>query len=252
MVKHDLDTNWVGKKPFAYRMFLYLLFRPFIGFSLFTLLVAVLAWAPSDGALPAILLLLGPWLLLFLVFLNLPLVGAAVKAFRLPEAVRVNHALEHGTIHFLRLRHGKKHKIGGLAEADGFRLNGVPSEDTVTPAFQELKERLARGDTSAVLSPRCGSMVVTAQALAVVLLTIASVVFLLFGPDPRTKLGIFGMVLVVYLLSRHGLGLFLQRRLFLSLDFHEASIHSINRVKPQGPLERQPVYFVRTLVRRGR
>src|SRR5262249_30981719 len=162
-------------------------------------------------------LVASPWLLLLMLALHLPVVGAAIRGFRFPQELRVNHALEHGTIFFLRRRCGKKFKIGGRAESDGFRLYGIPSPEFVAPAFLELQEHLAKGNTRPVVSKSCGSMVVTAQALSVVLLTIVATSFLLLDLERRTKVSLLVVVLLTYFLLRRGFGYVLQRWLFLSV-----------------------------------
>jgi hypothetical protein len=229
---------------------LYFLFHPILGFLLNLLVALAVALVPSGTNLPAFLVFVSPWLFLIVVIMNLPLFGAAFRLFHLPEEVRFNHALEHGTIYFLRRRYGKRFKIGGRAETRGFRLNGLPSDEFVAPGFEELREHLGRGRTRAVISKHCGSMIVTAQALAALLFMITVISFVVFGMTTRRKVSLLGTIVLVYLLLRHAAGWILQRRLFLSVDFSDASITSILRVPPAGPLERQQVYFVRTTVRK--
>jgi len=250
MSETRLDNRWVGKKPLATRVVLYFILRPFLGFALNLLLAMSIALAPTGSSVPALYLLVFPWLLLIVFVLNLPFVGAAIRGFRLSEETRVNHALEHGTVYFLRRRYGKRFKIGGKAETNGFRLNGLPSDDLVVPAFNELRDHLARGVKRVVVSKRCGSMIVTAQGLAITLLTLAMVSFLVFNMTSRTKLGVLGMIVLLYLMLRHGLGWLLQRYIFVSVRFADATVRSVRRVKPIGPLERQQVYFVSTLVQK--
>src|SRR5438445_11430376 len=187
-------------------MILYFALRPTLGLGLYLLLAAATALAPPGSNLSAFYLLAFPWLFIVVFLMNMPLIGAAIRRFHLPEEVRVNHALEHGTIYFLRRRYGKKYKIGGRAEEDGLRLSGLPSDDQVVPSFAELREHLAAGKSRVGVSPRCGSMIVTAQGLAFLLLTLSVISFLGFHLNSRTKLGILGLVLLTYLLLRHGLG----------------------------------------------
>ncbi len=157
------DSRWVGRMPLALRLVRFVVLRPFLVFAVYFVLVAVLALAPASHGVTALYLLVAPWLLFFTLLLHFPVVGAAIRGFRLPKEVRFNHALEHGTIFFLRRRCGKRFKIGGKAEPDGFRLNGMPWVELVAPAFGELREHLSKGNSRAVVSGRCGSMVVTAQ-----------------------------------------------------------------------------------------
>ena len=242
------DSRWVGRMPVGLRVMRYLALRPSLVFAVYFVLVAALAFAPSSRHLSAFYLIASPWLLALMLLLHLPVLGAATRKFHPPRDIRMNHALEHGTIYFLRRRCGRKFKIGGLAEADGFRLNGMPSIDLVAPAFRELQEHLAKGDTRPVVSRGCGSMIVTAQALSAISLTLVAVSFLTLRLERQTKTGMLVLVLLIYVLLRRRLGLALQKKLFLSVDFAAAEIRSIKQVKPRGPLERQPVFFVRTVV----
>jgi len=242
------DTRWVGRMPLARRLLRFIMFRPFIVFAAYFVLVSMLAVVPDPRTTARLSLVAAPWVFTFMLLLHMPVIGAAFRGFRLLPDVRVNHALEHGTIFFLSRRCGKRFKIGGKAESDGFRLNGMPSIDLIAPAFEDLRSALARGETRPVISRHCGSMIVTAQALSAILLTAAAVAFLVFDYRQRTRVVLLGLVLLVYVALRHGLGLLLQRRWFLSLDFTHAELRSIKQVKPRGFLERQPVYFVRTVV----
>jgi uncharacterized protein DUF6391 len=165
------------------------------------------------------------------------------------EAEKVNHALEHGTIFFLRRRHPGKFWIGGRAQADGFRLNGLGSPEHIVPAFTELCEQLARGDTSPSISQSCGSNIVTAQGYAIVLLTVSAPFLFFLHLSVRARVIILGTNLAAYFLLRKRLGNWLQRRFFMSFAFENPTVHSIREVKPKAR-ERRRVFFVRTVVRR--
>lgn len=221
-----------------------------MSFGLFFALVAVLALSPGRLNLRALYLLVFPWLLALMLIVNAPFLGGAFRQFRLSEEVKRNHALEHGTIYFLRRRCGRKYRIGGRSEDGGFRIHGLGAPDLIVPAFNELKEHLARGDWRPVVSRYCGSNLVTAQGLSIVLLTIAAVLFLIVDLAWPIRLGVLVAIALVYFFVRGVLGLFIQRRRFLSFDFSDASIRSIREVKPHLPNERRTVFFVRTHVRR--
>jgi hypothetical protein len=154
---------------------------------------------------------------------------------------------EHGTLFFLRRRFGHEFKGGGRAEADGFRINGLASPDDVAPAFAQLCEHLARGDERPVISRSCGSNIIIAQAYAILLLAVSALLMLVLQLSLQARIAILIVDLAAYILLRRTLGDWLQRHFFMSLAFRDATIHSVNQVKPKG-LERRPVFFVRTVV----
>ncbi len=190
-----------------------------------------------------------PWLLALVLILNAPFLRSAFQQFRMSDAVKMNHALEHGTIFFLRRHYGRKFKIGGRAAEDGFRLNGLPSAEQIESAFNELIDHLARGDSRPVISTHCGSNIITAQGYGVVILTISGIGLVFLPLGRQGTFGILALNLVIYVLLRQQLGNWVQRRFFMSLAFQDAAVHSVNQVKPVG-FERRPVFFVRTEVRR--
>jgi len=54
--------------------------------------------------------------------------------------------------------------------------------------------------------------------------------------------------IILYGLLRRKLGGWIQEKLFMPLNFSNARIHSINRVKKDAIWEINPVFFVRTMV----
>ena len=218
-------------------------------FGVFYVLIAILALIPDDIQLRAFYLLAFPWLLLLLLVVNMPFLASAFRQFKLTKDAKMNHALEHGTIFFLRRHYPGKYKIGGRALPDGFRLNGLPSPEFVVPAFTETLEYLARGDTRPIVSRYCGSMLVTAQGYAIVLLTVSAPFLVFMRLSLLMKIIILVANLAVYLLLRRRLGLWIQRRFFRSVDFERAAIRSIRQVRPKG-IELRPTFFVRTSLRR--
>lgn len=238
----------LSKPGMAVKLFKYVVLRPIFSFLLTFALVGAVTLAPRRLELAAFYSFTFPLLLVVIVLVNGPFVGAAIHKFRLPEAIKVNHALEHGTIHFLRQRYGRRFKIGGRALDQGFRINGVNSPEHLGSAFNELREHLARGDTRAVVSRRCGSNIVSAQALASILLVASAAAVLLLGLGQNATIVVLLGNAVAYLTLRYPLGNWAQRHFFVSTAFADASIHSINRVKPDSLIERRPAYFVRTLI----
>lgn len=206
--------------------------------------VALVTSVPVTPSFAPLLSFLAPWLALALFLLNLPFFAAARRAFRLSPAERRNHALEHATIFYLRERYGRSARLAGRAAPDGFRISGVREPSHVRTAFDRAAESLEAGDWSCTVAKRCGSMVVTAQALGITLLAIAFLAsYLLPLAVSRLLTALSG---VVFLLLRLPLGLWLQRRRFLLWDFHLPAILAIDPVEPRPILDRPRSFFVRT------
>ena len=51
---------------------------------------------------------------------------------------KLNHALEHGTIYFLKKSFGNSLRVGGQAEKNGFRIFGVSKKHDITMAFDKF------------------------------------------------------------------------------------------------------------------
>jgi hypothetical protein len=104
---------------FAYRLLVRASLNPLINLSFLALLVAGVAFAARSGPILLLGTLLLPWIFFALLLLSLPFVGAAVRWFRIPEATRRNHALEHGTIALLRQQYGAR--MGSASEGPSAR-----------------------------------------------------------------------------------------------------------------------------------
>ncbi len=225
------------------------LMKPAYSFLLYFMLITFLVTAPDKGESVALVIFLFPWLLLVLAFVNLPFVMQLFRLFRMSKAKKINHALEHGTIYFLRLEYGKKARVGGRALADGFRLSGVKNKKDIRDAFKKACDYImqkAPGEKLTV-STLCGSNIITAQGFGVVLLTLTAIVLLLFDFTVVVSLVILGFNGLIYLLLHSRLGNWTQGRYFISLDFKTAAITSVNHVKKQF-LERDTVFYVKTIV----
>jgi hypothetical protein len=220
------------------------LFRPARSFLVCYTLVTIAVAAPRTALHGGCLAIAAPWLAIGLLLLNLPLLSAAFRGFRLTPAERRNHALEHATIFFLRQRYGRRGRLAGQAFADGFHLSGVADAADIRQAFRQATAALERGEGSCAVSRRCGSMMVTAQALGVTALMPGAVATLV-GP-PRVAEVLTAAAGAAFLLLRFPIGLWLQRRRFLSFDFESPSIVSIDPAKPRPMLDRPGVFFVRT------
>src|SRR5262249_25092123 len=82
------------------------------------------------------------------------------------EAVRRNHALEHGTVSILLARLGAGTRLVGRATPDGFYIYGrVPTEAIRSSAVEALV-RLQGGEASLAVTPLCGTNLAVAGILA--------------------------------------------------------------------------------------
>lgn len=221
--------------------------HPLLGYLLLFGASAVWALTPRGPDAAALTLLIFPWLLFGLVILHLPLLRAAFKRLTLPLPVRRNHALEHGTIQLLERAYGVTNEISGRAAFNGFRLSGAKNQGDIERAFAEFlalphDQRLALAVTN-----RCGSMLVFAQGLGVVLLIATLLVVTVWRPQPREAGILLALQLLLFVLGRGPLGRYLQARRFLALDFSTACIERIEKVHPR-TFEEPPVFFVRTKI----
>jgi hypothetical protein len=90
--------------------------------------------------------------------------------------LRRNHALEHATINVIEERYGPS-RLAGLAESDGFTIQGGASPDLVASAAQEALDRLRTGERKLAIHPRCGTSLIAAQ-LVLAIVFLATVVLL--------------------------------------------------------------------------
>ncbi|RJR33830.1 MAG: hypothetical protein C4567_16330 [Deltaproteobacteria bacterium] len=202
---------------------------------------------PRNGPNLVLFYLVLPWLLLVVILLNKSFLYNLFRRFTLAEAIKKNHALEHGTIYFLRRRFGKA-RIGGSAEADGFRICGDLTREHLVNAFNELLKELKKGHSELIISMQCGTNIATAQGLGVILLAVTTVILLTSGADRIISLLALIANVLLYFLLRARLGNWVQNKFFMSLDFSTAGIQSIYRVPKKIWWERNPVFFVKTLI----
>ncbi len=193
--------------------------------------------------------LLGPWFVILLGLINTPVVAAAIQRFRMAEAVKRNHALEHGTIYFLRQRCGPSARFAGRAQEKGFRLSGVQNTDDVRAAFSDLIKSIACGGGRELVAPNCGSMIVTAQAFGFSLLSIVLLIVIFQRPKLWVVLALVALSLAAFSALRFRLGMWVQKKFFLSLSFSQASIVGIRELSDASWPERPKVIFVKTRVR---
>jgi hypothetical protein len=169
--------------------------------------------------------------------------------FTISEAKKRNHALEHGTIHFLKKLHGKKLRVGGRAEKDGFRICGVKKKTDLSEAFEQLIKEMQNPNPDLVISLRCSSNIVTAQGFGLIILTVSGLFLKIIHANHEAIFLVLASNLLFYILLRRKLGGWIQEKLFMSLNFSSARIHSINKVKKDIFWEINPVYFVKTIVK---
>ena len=82
------------------------------------------------------------------------------------DAVRRNHALEHGTVTLLLARHGSGVRLVGRATVDGFYIYGRAPTDALTACAHEALARLQRGEASLAVTPLCGTNIAVGALLS--------------------------------------------------------------------------------------
>ena len=211
-----------------------------------SIVLSPLLLAPEPGETLGVYFIAAPFLVIGMAVLNLPVVGSALRRFRLPMATRRNHALEHAII--LVLEASKKRRLGGRANENGFRLYGKVTEPQIREAFEEVCRTIRAGKPLVYISPRCGSNIVTALAGATSLLLLVTIASLILDLPLAVRIGGFVSAFLLFLGLRRRLGNALQRRFFMATDFVDVSLRGIRR-EPSDLAWRVPVHFVKTEVR---
>src|SRR5262249_9100954 len=117
-------SSWSAEAGLVGRLIVRVTVSPVLSVGLIGILICMISLLTSGGVALVGGLLLAP-VVLGLALLTRPTVGAFLVRYRLPEEVRRNHALEHGTIHYLRKHYGTRYKLSGRSEARGFRVAGA-------------------------------------------------------------------------------------------------------------------------------
>lgn len=229
-----------------YRLARWFFRRPILPFVVEFVVLAplVLVDDPSDIASGYVFLL--PWIVLLFGIVNLPLIGAAFRAFKLEPATRRNHALEHATIHYLEAKGVRR--LSGRATRNGFRIFGRASVGEIRTAFGEVRRVVRDRGPLPYISRRCGSNVVTALGLSLLLLSAVALGGVVLQPPLAVRASALAVVILFFFVMRHGIGNWIQRRFFMMVDFDDISLRDIREVQP-GPMEGRPVHFVETIVR---
>ncbi len=82
------------------------------------------------------------------------------------DAVRRNHALEHGTVMIMLGKLGPTVRLVGRAAPDGFYIYGrVPTEQLTTCAHEALA-RFKAGEARLAITPLCGTNIAVAGVLS--------------------------------------------------------------------------------------
>jgi hypothetical protein len=232
-----------GSKRRLARWFFWRPIAPFV-VEFLVLAPLVLADTPSDSLAGFVFLL--PWVLVILGLINLPFVAAAFRAFHLDRETRRNHALEHATIHYLEANGPRR--FSGRAAKDGFRVCGRTSTREIRTAFEQVRRVVRNDGRLPCISRRCGSNVIVALGLALLLLFTVALVSVIAQPPLAVRASALVGVVVFFVAMRHGIGNWIQGRFFMTVDFKEVSLRDVREVQA-GPMERRPVHFVSTIVR---
>ena len=230
------------------QVLLRLIMNPLTGFIAYLCIMVYIVFAPKSGPNIIILFLVLPWFILVLIAFNMPFISLALRGLKLSEEIKKNHALEHGTLFFLRREYASNRRAGGMARSDGFRISGVQKKEEILKSFDMLIKELKRGKSEIVVSLTCGTNRATAQGFGIILLSIAAVLLLGFSANPAISIAVFGFVSILYFILRGRLGNWVQDRFYISYDFSHASIHSINKVDKERFWERNPVFYVKTQI----
>ena len=85
---------------------------------------------------------------------------------RIIDAVRRNHALEHGTVSIMLGRAGPNLRLVGRAVSDGFYIYGRVPTDLLADCADEALARFKRGEGTLAVTPLCGTNIAVAGVMA--------------------------------------------------------------------------------------
>jgi hypothetical protein len=154
--------------------------------------------------------------------------------------VRRNHALEHATITVLSKKHDGFSAQGNSTPL-GFNLNiyGDITEEQVTAAVTEARDRLRAGENRLALHPNCGTVLLTTATLAALS---AQAMFslerrrqgrptmsisVLLGALPTAVLAV-----IVALIVSRPLGMLIQDHFTVESDIRDLYVTNITRTSP--------------------
>ncbi|HEX7103373.1 MAG TPA: DUF6391 domain-containing protein [Nitrolancea sp.] len=143
--------------------------------------------------------------------------------------LRRNHALEHATINVIEERYGPS-RLAGLAESDGFTIQGGATPDLVASAAQEALDRLRSGERKLAIHARCGTSLIAAQ-LVLAIVFLATVVLL-----HELSWIAFAAGLLAAIVLGPRLSLFLQRFITTDARVGNLAISSVEVKRPAGKM----------------
>lgn len=230
------------------RKFINFIKNPISGFIFYLICIAIYLYVPPEGLGAIAFIFIFPFVLFVVIGLNLPFFSTLFRRFTMSIYKKQNHALEHGTIYFLKRRFGDKLRVGGHAEKNGFRICGVSKKDEIIKAFEKFTQELSQKNPDLFVSLRCGSNIVTSQGFGIILLTMSVIILKVFQAPNLIITIVLSANTIIYFLLRKNLGNWMQEKLFMSTEFSSAKIHSVNKVKKKIYWEINPVYFVKTII----
>jgi len=118
-----------------FRKFLKFIKNPLSGFTFYLICILVFLYVPPEGFGIVAFIFLLPFVLFVVIGLNLSFFSTLFRRFTMSKDKKRNHALEHGTIYFLKKRFGEEIRVGGSAEKNGFRICGVSKKNDLIPEF---------------------------------------------------------------------------------------------------------------------
>src|SRR5262245_49449866 len=143
---------------------------------------------------------------------------------RIIDAVRRNHALEHGTVSIMLGRTGPNLRLVGRAVSDGFYIYGRVPTDLLADCADEALSRFKRGEGTLAVTPLCGTNIAVAGVMAGALSVLA------MGGQRRTDRlpNVFSAAMVGVVLSQPA-GRLVQKYLTTRSDLDEVEIVGIRR-----------------------
>lgn len=155
-----------------------------------------------------------------------------LRALVRDRRTRVIHGLEHACLKLLE-RHGCEAR-GGQTHDGFFEIevvnDGRAAVHTVRQATYEAMTRLAHGEASLALDPRCGTSLMVGVALVSALIVGAAVIGFVAGAPPGILAASTAVIALLTWWASRPLGLLAQRTLTVSTCFASAAVQRIVRV----------------------
>jgi Domain of unknown function (DUF6391) len=139
------------------------------------------------------------------------------------NAVRRNHALEHGTVSILLTRLGPGMRLAGRAVKDGFYIYGKIPTDVLASSAAEALARLQAGESALAVTPLCGTNI----AVSGVLTGLASVGAMGRGKRRMERLPNVFTAAMVGVIAAQPIGLLVQKFITTSPDLDGTTITGI-------------------------